>query len=342
MKTSPTDFYKSTTETILQIQWSHWRSLGVFAESKPHTSTLIDPEALICSTMFFGRRSARIFDESMDWIALNSKLISLDRLKTIAAMHCPETRAALGAVLDYMWNNEGLTKFKNKSERWIGDARGEKEPFFKSETYSGKERVERYDNVFYDWGFQRMPVKLRRRSRAPDLSNPANLRLKLKKIFGIGAKSEVVAYLLLRGEGNSNEIADAVSQNQRAVYSALNELVDADIVSRIDSGRKSIYSTRIDRWRDFLGMDDYPRYMQWAYIFSGLEQLFADYEKNPDLYKTAYLSSSRFRDITPALSRRLYVGGVKTPPPKITEYPGEEYYEPFLAFLNDVMNEIAA
>ena len=61
-----------------------WSAVGTYTNVPPFGTAVIDPEALICATMWFGRYSPRLFDEAMDWLCINDALISLDRHKSIA------------------------------------------------------------------------------------------------------------------------------------------------------------------------------------------------------------------------------------------------------------------
>jgi len=103
MEMSAESFHSRLLERVLDILWSQWSALGTYTNVPPYRAAVIDPEALICSTMWFGRYSPRLFDKAMDWLSVNDALVSLDRLKSIAELFSGDTRVALGAALDYMW-----------------------------------------------------------------------------------------------------------------------------------------------------------------------------------------------------------------------------------------------
>ncbi|MHB8895688.1 MAG: hypothetical protein ACYC99_11010 [Candidatus Geothermincolia bacterium] len=333
MEISAEDFHSSLLERVLEILWSQWSAVGIYTGVPPSETIVIDPEALVCATMWFGRYSPRLFDEAMDWMKTNDALVSLDRLKSIARLFSSDTAAVLGAVFDHLWMVERRTKFRAKSLGREKEQEKNREPLFRSWPDRGEPTHGDNDEIFLRWGFERSPVELRGMSSVPALGKAVNLRFVLRDLFGLGVRAEVAAYLTLEGQGNSSQIAKAVTQNQRAVYAVLGDLARGGFARKRETGRETIFTIDTGRWRGFIEHGTTARFVQWADIFSALQGVLVDKLENDKAYGSAYLASSRFREIAPEVTRRLANAGLDIPIPNPSNYPGEEYNGAFSAYI---------
>lgn len=340
METSVEGFHSHLLERVLDILWSQWSAVGTYTNVPSSGTAVIDPEALICGTMWFGRYSPRLFDEAMDWLKTNDALISIDRLKSIARLFSGDARATLGAVLDYLWKIEGRTKFKGKSTRWVGERPKGEEPLFRSWPDNGEPTHGDCDDAFLQWGFERGRVELRGMSSAPLLENPANLRFVMRDLFGLGVRAEVATYLILIGRGNSTQIAKAITQNQRAVYAVLGDFARGNFVHKREAGRETVFAVDSRRWSRFVELKERARFIQWAGIFSALQEILVDRLENDRAYGSPYLASSRFREISPRIMKKLADAGVMYPIPDPLKHPGEEYNDAFLSYIDEAINEL--
>ena len=341
MGISAEDFHNHLLEEILDILWSQWAALGTYTNVSPYRTAVIDPEALICATMWFGRYSPRLFDEAIDWLSVNNALISIDRLKSIAESFSSDTRATLGAVFGYLWRVTGKAKFRVKSPRWEKERPKEKEALFRSWPSEGEPFQGNSEDIFLQWGFERGRVDLRGMSSGPSLENAANLRFVLRDLFGIGVRAEVATFLILVERGNSWQVARAVNQNQRAVYAVLDDFARGGFAYRREAGRETVFSVDIERWSSFVDLEERTRFIQWTNVFSALQELLGDRIENERAYGSLYLVSSRFRDISPGIIRKLSDAGVKNPPPDSRRYPGEDYNEAFMDYMDKILRELA-
>ena len=342
MEISVEDFHSRLIERVLDILWSQWSAVGTYTNVPPFGTAVIDPEALICATMWFGRYSPRLFDEAIDWLSVNDALISLDRLKSIARVFSGDTRATLGAALDYLWKVEGKTKFRGKSSRWEKERPKKREALFRSWPEKGEPAHGKGDEVFLEWGFDRGRVELRGMSSAPPLGNTANLRFVLRDLFGLGVRAEVATYLILVGQGNSSKVAKAVSQNQRAVYAVLDDFARGGFAHKREAGRETVFAVDTRRWSRFIELKENARFIQWANAFSALQEILVDRLANEKAYSSLYLASSRFREISPRIMKMLAEGGVMSPIPDPLMHPGEKYNAAFLSYVDRAINELIA
>jgi hypothetical protein len=68
---------------LLDFAWRQWAQIGVSAGAGGDDGWAVDPEALVLFTIGVGRGDPRLFDEMLDWIALNHRLLSLQRLRNL-------------------------------------------------------------------------------------------------------------------------------------------------------------------------------------------------------------------------------------------------------------------
>jgi hypothetical protein len=311
MRTSLEVFPRSILDKMLDICWSQWSALGVYAGIAPEKNRIIDLEALLCATMFYGRYDPRLFDEALDWIATNARIISLDRLKMIAEIFGPSCKACLGASLEYLGKNTNNRRLLSLIDRW-NDFRLKKEESLFLSWGSGKALpVKQGDPDFLAWGFLRNKPILRGLSAKPDLSNDANLFLRLRKLFGVTSRASVFGYLLLKGEGNSMQISKALYVNQRNVYGILGELAEGRFLLQWSGKRESVFSIDRESWLDFLGVRRDLVYIGWVEFFLAFQLFLDDWAANPEAYSTEYLASSRLREKTPDLLGLLRDAGME-------------------------------
>lgn len=340
MEISVEDFHSHLLECVLDLLWRQWSTLGTYTTTSSYADAVIDPEALVCATTWFARYSPRLFDEAMDWLGVNDSLISIDRLKSIAGLFSGDTRAALGATLDYLWEAKGKTKFRGKSTRWEKERPKRKETLFRSWPEKGEPSGRNNDEVFLRWSFERGPVELRGMSSSPNLENAANLRFVLRDLFGLGVRAEVATYLTVVGRGNSSQIARAVTQNQRAAYAVLDDFARGGFAYKRGAGREIVYTVDTERWSRFVELKGEVKFIQWADVFSALQEILVDRIENRKAYQSPYLTSSRLREISPVIIRKLMNAGAMSLVPDSRKYPGEEFGAAFLGYVRDAADEL--
>ncbi len=311
---------------MLDICWSHWSALGVYANVPPETRGAIDLEALLCATMFYGRYDPRLFDEALDWIAINSRIISFDRLKKLADIFGRRCKACLGASIDTVALKNKNPRFASSVDRWNEFRLPEEENLFLSWGSERELSVKEADPTFLAWGFIRNRPNLRGLSGKPDMSNGANLFMRLRKLFGVTSRASVFGYLLLKGDGNSMQISKAIHANQRNVYGILNEMAEGGFLQQWSSGRESIFYMDRESWLGFLGMGEGVIFIRWADVFNAFQSLLEDWAANRKAYSTAYLASSRLREYMPDLAARLSSAGTDYRIPDLGRYHGESYF----------------
>jgi len=342
MEMSLEGFPRSILEKMLDICWRQWSALGVYTNVAPETKWAIDPEALICAAMFYGRYDPRLFDEVLDWISVNRKIISFDRLKKITDIFGAKCKACLGASMEAVAVEKKSPRFVLPVDKWKEFRLVEEESLFLS-WGSEKDRgydISEADPIFRTWGFLRNELNLRGLSGKPDMRNSVNLFLRLRKLLGVTSRASILGYLLLKGDGNSTQISKAVNVNQRNVYRILNEMAEGEFLPQRSSGRESVFFIDRESWNKFLDVDKGLRFIRWAGVFSAFQLLLEDWAQNREAYSTAYLASSRMRDISSRFLKGLDMDGVDYMIPDLSHHRGESYFHAFAEHIQSYLNRL--
>lgn len=148
-----TKFSEQLQEHALDLAWSLWAELGLSGWRRSHTSHAIDPEHLILFTSFVGDTDPRLRDEATDWSITYGRYVSAARLKNLLAQEAPEIQRAFGEF--------AATINAHSNLRWPGATR---------------------------------PRRFARtgRSEIPDFRRPSLIALRLRALFGVGARAEIV------------------------------------------------------------------------------------------------------------------------------------------------------
>lgn len=150
--------------SLVELAWSLWSELGLSGWGNEHASWLVDPEALIILTAWLGDEDARLRDEATDWCVRFAPMISASRLGNLQERASPAARERLGEV--------ARAVSRHSSVRWnFGSA--------------GASLLRAPD-----------PFKPTGRSRLESIRSPAQLSLRLRAVFGVGARAEVMRVLL--------------------------------------------------------------------------------------------------------------------------------------------------
>jgi DNA-binding transcriptional ArsR family regulator len=180
-------FSAQLQEHALDLTWSLWAELGVSGWRRRHTSHSIDPEPLILFTAMLGSLDPRLRDEATDWCIAYGRYVSAARLKNFLAAESVEVQAAFGAL--------AATVNEHSALRWPGAT----EP---------------------------RPYRPTARSEIPDFHRPSLLSLRLRALFGVGARAEILRAFLASPSENLSaaDLAVDVGYTKRNVAEALDAL----------------------------------------------------------------------------------------------------------------------
>lgn len=227
--------------TLLHFLWQQWTALGVAGREKAALHHVIDPEALLLFTCSVSRYDPRLFDEVVDWLIRNGRFMSVQRLNNIARTERFAGAAVMSAIADWLSQHDPHTKWKLLGRK--SEAERQETLFFLPD---GRPlpRHKETDAVFAAHGFLRNPLAPRGHSQSFSASSVPCLVLKLRALFGITARCEVLAYLAQRTSGHVREIARETYYSQKAIHDAMCDMACSGIIHSVKLTRER--SFRID------------------------------------------------------------------------------------------------
>ena len=267
-------------EHVLGFLWRQWSALGVAGQSQPVDRWMLDPEALLLATTSLGR-DPRLFDEVLDWLNTNGQFINLQRLQNLGQRFGDLT--VLRAMAAHLARRSVHAKWKTllREKPTVAEA----QPLFPGVPVIGLP-----DELFARHGWLRGPLTLRQLSQSADPHRPTNFLIKLRALFGMQARAEVMAYLLAEESGHPSEMAVRLAYFPRTLQTTLNDLARSGHLQCRREGQEKRFWLRRDDWRFLLtwaaasgeSAPEFPRWVDWAPLFVALESV-ARFLNRPDL-----------------------------------------------------------
>jgi hypothetical protein len=291
------------------LAWDQWSQLGVSAASPPHREErAADPEALLLFTLEVGRSDPRLFDEVLDWLALNEHLVSVHRLRNL----CVDAtdRALVGAALDWSARSRGRGRSPGD-----GVSTTDLVPLF----HSVPMPLDDLDESFARHGFARARVTPSRKSQPPRLRDPISFALRLRRLLGVGVRAEVVrALLTIRATRVSGKVITASAAfAQRNVREGLTQLLEAGVINVVNIADDRYYSVRHSDWSTLLGLTAAPAlpfHFDWIPAYRTLMRV-VRWLQQPGLDDLSeYLRASQARTLVDELATDLGYAGVPVGP----------------------------
>lgn len=189
----------------LALAWSAWTELGVSGWTSTHADWAIDPEPLILFTAWLRDADPRLRDEATDWCVQNWRHISKARLKNLLHGQPDDVAAAFGEFAATVGAHAGIS--------WPGANHP------RQYTVTG-------------------------RSTLPHLTQPSLVWLRLRAMFGVGARAEILRCFLAKGGGPVNVAALAVATGytKRNIADECETLQRAGVLSLRAQGNRFYYS----------------------------------------------------------------------------------------------------
>jgi hypothetical protein len=192
-------------EQATALAWGAWVELGVSGWTETHSDWAIDPEPLLVFTAFLGDEDARLRDEATDWCVRNWRYVSKTRLRNLVRDQPPAARSAFGAFAATVGEHAGVV-----------------------------------------WPYSTEPRRftVTGRSSAPQLDKPSMVWLRLRAMFGIGARTEILRYFLSHDDGRSSTatISTATNYTKRNVAEECEALARAGVLTVRPMGNRFYYS----------------------------------------------------------------------------------------------------
>lgn len=283
--------------TAVRVCWAQWAGLGapVASAGRPLPSALVDVEALLLLSAHAAGTERRLIDLVAWWARVGSALTSVQRFRSVA-----DAFPASGGA--------GLSLFASLAEA------------------AGDRRWSRHVDPAVE-----LPTVREKGVDVPTLAEECTLWLRLRAGLGVGAKADVIAYLLgTRGAWASvKDIALATGYSTVAVRTATSDMALGRFV-RETGGRPARYSALAEQWAGLLQLPGdppvAPRWHAWSEIFAFL----AGAGAWASSVRTAtapgpHVLASRARDLMEAHADAFTLDRIEVPDP--AGFPGLEAVE---------------
>jgi hypothetical protein len=221
--------------------WAQWAALGAPVASPGRTlpTSLVDIEALVVLSAHAARTERRLIDLIAWWARVGSALTSVQRFTSVA-------------------------------ERFPASARADASVYAALAEAAGDRRWARHVDRSAS-----LPTVREKGVDAPSLAEPSALWLRLRAGLGVGAKADILAYLLGTRDAwaSVRDIARATRYSTVAVRTATSEMVLARFV-RETGDRPVRYSAPSASWAGLLELAGEPAvappWHAWSEIFAFL------------------------------------------------------------------------
>lgn len=266
MRNSLPDSSEALRRSIVDLLWRQWSALGVAGHAVQGGNVAVDPEALLLFSTVFARHDARLFDEIADWLRQNGGWINLLRMTRLQREHELGDVTVLGGLAEHLARSSSHAKWKVLAKTPPQGAPP-------ASLFPHLPTPGRADEIFRRRGWLRTPLELRGLSKTPRPNHPASFLLKLRALFGMQSRAEVLAWLLAHESGHPAQIARETGYFRGSVQNVLNELELSGHVYATRDGREKRFIAPREHWRFLLtwspnGTAEFPQWAPWAVLFA--------------------------------------------------------------------------
>jgi hypothetical protein len=311
---------------LRELAWEQWSQLGVSAAPPSHREErTADPEALLLFTLEIGRSDPRLFDEVLDWLALNAPLMSVHRLRNLCATSTD--RALVGSALDWVASTRRRER-PSAAVRRPSSGDDELVPLFPSLPTPRDDR----DPAFSRHGLARARLTPSGKSQPPRLHDPISFAFRLRRLLGVGVRAEVMRTLLtIRAPRLSGKVITASAGfAQRNVREGLTQLHEAGVIDVTHVSDDRHYSAHTSDWATLLGLPttpDLPLHYDWIPAYRALTQILR-WLQQPGLDELSpYLRASSARTLVDDIAADLRWIRV---PPEVYGSRGADFWVDFV------------
>lgn len=212
MKMPPSDNERSLADLELSLIWGAWVELGLSGWQRTHQDWAVDPEPLIVRTATLGDIDPRLRDEALDWCIHYSRYVSRVRLRRLVRDLPHDSLEA--------WGRFAATVNAHSIVRWPGAT-------------------------------QEVRYKRTTRSALHSMEQPSRAWIRLRAMFGLGARSEILRFFLSRPSRSSSvaprratiaAIAKSTGYAKRNVAEECEALEKAGLLKMRQVGNRFYYS----------------------------------------------------------------------------------------------------
>jgi hypothetical protein len=286
---------------------------------------------LLLFSLEVARADARLFDEILDWLVVNDRLVSVQRLRNLCRDDADRALVEASVGWAGQWRSRGRLGSKEKS----GPAATEL-------LFRGlPSQPSRVDEIFQAHGWLKPTTGRSGKSQPPNVLAPINLAFRLRQILGVGARAEVVRFLLTDRTPRATVqiINESVAFAKRNVQEALTWLHSAGVVSALAVANEQRYGIDRKRWAALLATtpDKLPIHVAWPQLFHALRRLSRWLEDSSRDQLSDYLLASNARVLAEEITPALRYAGVAV---EETRHTGADYWSDFVALVDAAISPL--
>ena len=236
--------------------WDQWVSIGLAGVARyGFVPFVIDPEALLLATTQFARHDSRFMEEVLDWVEWRGQLLSVQRIKNF------HSNPGIGSAPVLTEIAEIVSHSRQKHWKTLLSLE-EMKPKTKELPVYGKD------------------IELRGMSVAPDPNDGESFLFRMRAIFGVNARAEVLTWLLTHDSGHPARIARETGWFSKSVQTILNDLESSGLVDAQRSDREKHFRLERGKWLHLLQPQENlqwftqpPFYLACSYMLQTLRTL---------------------------------------------------------------------
>jgi hypothetical protein len=191
------------------IAWNSWSELGVAGTDRFYANCLIQPEELIILTAIIAHYDPRLRDEALDWCSRYHEYVSVSRLRTFLKEVDTD---AIHSFSQFAASLNSVSSAKWPCENEVAE----------------------------------FSLKVSGKSLLPSLESPSLLMLRLRNLFGPGAKADLMTHFLTRNgmHFSASDLMTDVGYSKRSLMTALDHLAASGVFVVTNVRNKKNYELR--------------------------------------------------------------------------------------------------
>jgi hypothetical protein len=288
------------SEAAADVSWRQWSVVGSMPSvaGKPRAAAIIDPEALVLLSLALRDYERRLWDVLTWWAKAGARLLSVQRFKKLMAEYPQPIRERAREFAWYATRRGGDGRWRSLVGTNGGEPQGPR-------PRAGK-----------DFGGR------------PELIEPPALMFRLRSGFGVGAKADLLGFLLgVEGRWSSiRDIAEATHYTPRALSTAANDMAAARIL-QASRNRPVEYRSEPKAWAQLLDTVFFPTWRYWPRLYAFTAHALTWSDSIESRAPSAYVMSTTARDLVLEHWTAFTLNGIDVPRPE--DYPGDTYLEAF-------------
>lgn len=321
-----TNFRSAYLAACLDLLWRQWSAFGLLGQQEWTEASVLDPEALILTTLHFGRFDPRLFDGCVDWWLANWKWISSTRLRSLRKDLQPAEKRILSAIADVLLIERRSKKWTKLAGAGLGGEPVDAYPLLLLPDGEPLPMVGPPDQTFLRHGFLRPKLERRKVAQKVPMDTAAVARMKLRAFFGVTSRVEISLFLLTHESAYPRQVARHSYYSQPSISSAMAQMAASGVLNRQRFGREVEY--RLDRqtWNRFLRVPREMDWLNWVLVFRALRGIWDCVQGLQGKKISALLLGSELKRCAQRINTGLHSSAVKFTfaeprPPELPMYP---------------------